>query len=57
MKITEEVFRKVIEQLICWKAPRPDSMQAFKIKLFTPLHERICHQLNTMSAGVHHLTG
>ena len=47
LSITTEMMRKVLSRMRPWKAPGPDSVQAYWIKTFTSLHERISSQMNS----------
>jgi hypothetical protein len=44
--ITEEMMKKVLGRMRPWKAPGPDGVQAYWIKQFNSVHDRICDQLN-----------
>ena len=46
MRITPEIFKRVLGRMRPWKAPGPDAVQVYWVKRFSALHPRICQQLD-----------
>lgn len=45
IEVTPEIFRRVLGRMRPWKAPGPDAVQAYWMKRFSALHERVRQQL------------